>query len=97
MGHAQIAYNRGAIYDNGTAEMYGKLNMPDFRGIEGNEDNGVEVLFFWDSRQNLIATAINVACPSPNAERSPGLNADFWHETREALKAQDGKDLYVLG
>ena len=50
------------------AEMYGPTDRPEFRGIEGSEDQGVEVLFFWDRDGKLIATAVNVACPSQEVE-----------------------------
>ena len=61
---------------------------PDFRGIEGPEDQGVEVLFFWDRDGKLIATAVNVACPSQEVEGGSAVNADFWHEVREAAAGQ---------
>jgi hypothetical protein len=38
---AVVAYNRRAVYANGHAEMYGKTDRPDFRGLEGREDNDV--------------------------------------------------------
>lgn len=97
LGHAAIAYNRRPIYDDGRAQMYGKVNEPDFRGIEGNEDHGVEVLCFWDAQQKLIATAVNVACPAQEVEGRSTINADYWHETRELLRQKHGKDLLVLG
>jgi len=96
LGHAVVAQNRRAVYADGTAQMYGKTNRPDFRGIEGYEDHGVGVLFFWDTRKNLIATAIDVACPAQEVEGRRALNADFWHETRELVKKKYGKDLCVL-
>jgi hypothetical protein len=77
--------------------MYGATDKADFRGIEGPEDQGVEVLFFWDGGGKLIATAVNVACPSQEVEGASTVDADFWHEVREALKAKHGNDLQVLG
>jgi hypothetical protein len=76
--------------------MYGATNAADFRYIEGNEDHGVEVLFFWDQDQKLVATAINVACPSQEVEGRSAINADFWHEVRQDLRARYGKELLVL-
>jgi hypothetical protein len=64
LGHAVLAQNRRSVYADGRAQMYGPTDRPDFRGIEGPEDQGVEVLFFWDGEGKLLATAINVACPS---------------------------------
>lgn len=96
LGHAVVAQNRRAVYADEHAEMYGKTEGPNFRRIEGYEDHGVEVLFFWDREQRLLATAINVACPSQEVENGSAVNADFWHEVREQLRARHGRDLLVL-
>jgi hypothetical protein len=97
LGHAVVAQNRRAVYADGRAVMYGATDQADFRGIEGPEDQGVEVLFFWDGGGRLIATAVNVACPSQEVEGESTVDADFWHEVRQALKARHGADLQVLG
>ncbi len=97
LGHAVVAQNRRAVYADGHAQMYGATDVPEFRNIEGYEDHGVEVLFFWDSRKQLVATAINVACTAQEVEGRSAVNADFWHEAREALRRRHGKDLVVLG
>jgi hypothetical protein len=96
LGHAIVAQNRRSTYANGTAQMYGATNKADFRGIEGYEDHGVEVLCFWDDQEKLFATAINVACPAQEVESGSSVNADFWHTVRESLRAKYGKDLLVL-
>ncbi len=97
LGHAVVAQNRRAIYADGKTVMYGATDKADFRGIEGPEDQGVEVLFFWDAGGKLIATAVNVACPSQEVEGESTIDADFWHEVRQALKARHGADIQVLG
>jgi hypothetical protein len=97
LGHAVVAYNRRSVYADGRAQMYGPTNRPEFRRIEGPEDQGVEVLFFWDRDQKLVATAINVASPAQEVENRYAINADFWHEVRELLRARHGPDLLVLG
>ena len=97
LGHAVVAYNRRMVYADGSAKMYGPTDAADFRGVEGPEDHGVEVLFFWDKDNHLIATAVNVACPTQEVERDSVINADFWHPVREQLRKQYGKDLCVLG
>lgn len=96
LGHAVVAQNRRSVYADGRAQMYGPTDRPDFRGIEGGEDQGVEVLCFWDRAGTLIATAINVACPSQEVEGGSAVNADFWHEVRESLRSRHGKNLFVL-
>ena len=97
LGHAVFAQNRRSVYADGRAQMYGPTDRPDFRGIEGSEDQGVEVLFFWDREGKLLATAINVACPSQEVEGGSAVNADFWHDVREELRSRHGKALLVLG
>lgn len=96
LGHAVVAQNRRSVYTDGSAAMYGSTGRPDFHMIEGYEDHGVECLFFWDTDGKLIATSINLACPSQEVEGGSAINADFWHQVRETLQANHGKDLHVL-
>ena len=97
LGYAVVAMNRRSVYADGRAQMYGSTSKSNFRGIEGYEDHGVEVLCFWDNDDKLFATAINVACPSQEVESGSAVNADFWHQVRESLREKHGKDLLVLG
>jgi len=97
LGHAVVAQNRRALYSNGTARMYGNTALDSFRGIEGYEDHGLEALFFWNDKDELIATAINVACPAQAVEGRSVVNADFWHPVREQLRKKYGENLHVLG
>ncbi len=96
LGHAVIGHNRRRVLDNGTATMYGSTAAKNFRHIEGREDHGVEVLFFWNADKGLVATAVNVACPSQEVESRRAVNADFWHETRIGLRESFGEGLTVL-
>lgn len=96
LGHAVVAQNRRAVYADGRAQMYGHTDRPDFRSIEGYEDHGVEVLFFWDRDHRLLATAINLPCPSQEVEGRSAVNADFWHQVRQRLHERYGEDLVVL-
>jgi predicted RNA-binding Zn ribbon-like protein len=95
-GQAVVAQNRRPLYDDGTAVMYGRTATEKFRGLEGYEDHNLEALFFWDRQDRLIATAINVACPAQEVEGLSVINADFWHPTREQLRARHGRGLHVL-
>lgn len=97
LGHAVLGQNRRSVYADGRAVMYGPTDKPDFRNIEGPEDHGVEVLFFWNAEGKLIATAVNLACPSQEVEGLSVVNADFWHQVRRSLRAKHGKDLLILG
>lgn len=93
---AVIAQNRRPYYANGKAVMYGNPNSPEFRGIEGQEDHSVDVLFFWNAADTLIATAINVPCPSQQVEGGSAIHADFWDPVRAGLRKKHGEGLHVL-
>ena len=97
LSHAVVGYNRRPVYNDGKAQMYGNTNTPGFLNIEAMEDHDVNVLFFWDKSNKLIATSINVSCPAQEAENRYAVNADYWYPVREQLKKRFGKDLCVLG
>ncbi|HQL77452.1 MAG TPA: hypothetical protein PLU91_04580 [Verrucomicrobiota bacterium] len=97
LGHAVVGHNRRAVYADGTAKMYGATGVPEFRGIEGGEDHGVEMLFFWTPEKKLLAAGVNLSCPSQEVEGRSTVNADFWHDVREQLRAGAGAELGVLG
>ncbi len=96
LGHAAVGSCRRAVYENGTARMYGATDTPDLRSIEGNQDPSVDMLFFWNGEKQLLAVAINLACTAQEVENLSSVNADFWHDAREALHKKHGKDLHVL-
>jgi hypothetical protein len=97
LSHASVAYNRRAVYADGTSVMYGNTNNPDFLNLEGTEDHDVNTLFFWDKSGKLIAMTINVPCPSQVVEHRSAVNADYWHPVREKLKQRFGMDVTILG
>jgi len=97
LGHAVVAYNRRAVCADGSAVMYGKTDVPTFRGIEGYEDHDVGSLFFWNADGELIGIGVNVSCPSQLVESRRAINADFWHPVREALHKRYGQNVCILG
>ncbi len=97
MSHAAIAYNRRTVYADGSAVMYGKTNVPEFRNMESIEDHDVNMLFFWDTSGKLIAMTVDVGCTAQEVEGRSAVNADYWHPVRERLKQRFGPDLVVLG
>ncbi len=97
VGSAKIGHNRRATYSDNSAQMYGQTNVPEFRSIEGSEDQNVQTLFFWNQEGNLIAVAINVACPSQVVEHRTVINADYWHPLRQKLRKRFNSQLSVLG
>ncbi len=107
LSHAVIAYNRRTVYSetvstpgafgDGTARMYGKTDLPEFRNMESMEDHDVNTLFFWDKTGKLLAMSINIPCTAQLVEHRTAVNADYWHPVRERLKQRFGQDLVVLG
>lgn len=96
ISEAKVAFNRRAVYSDGSAQMYGKTDTPDFRGIEGYEDQDVNTMFFWGENGKIIATCINVASPAQVVEGRTAINADYWHPVREGLRKHFGENLTVL-
>ena len=94
--HAVIAQNRRPFYADGKAVMYGNPDSANFRGIEGYEDHSLDVLYFWNARDEMIATAINVPCPSQEVGGGKSIHADFWHPVRNRLREKHGQQLHVL-
>ena len=96
LGQAVIGYNRRAVYADGRSVMYGSTADPGFRYIEGPEDHGLELLFFWNKEEKLTGLVINVACPAQVSERENFVSADFWHEIREEIRKKYGEGTFVL-
>ena len=86
LGHAVLGMNRRARYFDGSAVMYGATNRPDFAGLEGYEDHGVEMLFFWDDGGKPTGVVINIACTAQETEGLNEISADFWHDVRAELR-----------
>jgi len=95
-GHAVVGHNRRATYFDGSSRMYGKTNLEEFEHIEGYEDHSLDVLFTWDDRKQLNGVVVNLACPSQVVENSLYISADFWHETRIALRKRLGAEVSIL-
>lgn len=93
---AVIAQNRRPFYADGTAVMYGNPDSPNFRGIEGYEDHSVDVLYFWNARDEMVATAVNVPSPSQQVEGGKSVHADYWHPVRLMLRQKHGDQLHIL-
>jgi len=96
LSHAVVAYNRRAVYADGSAQMYGKTDIAEFRNLEGYEDHDVNTLFFWNDLGRLVGAVVNVSCPSQEVESRSAVNADFWHPVRQALRERYGEQLCIL-
>lgn len=104
LGQAVVGYNRRTVYQdpvqsdfgNSSSVMYGDTYSVHFSHIEGYEDHGVEMIFFWDENKNLTGIILNVACPAQETEHISQLSADFWHEVRVELHKKYGKHIFIM-
>jgi hypothetical protein len=96
LNYAVVGHNRIMSYADGSTIMYGATDHPDFANVEGWVDHSVNLLYTWDENTELTGVVINMASPSQNDEVRFEISADFWHETRLALREQLGDDLYIL-
>lgn len=80
---------------NGFGKMYGKTNQDDFDSYEGPTDSFVYLLYTFDEAGKLTGAIVNVPCPSQCTENEDYTSADYWHETRQLIRAQYG-DIYIL-
>ena len=104
LGQAVVGHNRRAVYSNpvpsgfglGTAVMYGATKVDNFSHIEGYEDHGVEMMFFWNEKKKLTGIVVNIACPTQETEHLSKISADYWHEVRVEVAKKYGKDIFIL-
>jgi len=107
LGHASVANNRRLVFAaratdpgpflNGTAQMYGDPDSPDFRHFEGMAEDDVNSLFFWNKDGRLIAMTIEVPCTAQEVEQRRAINADYWHPVRQKLHQKYGEQLCIVG
>ncbi|MFA6929077.1 MAG: hypothetical protein WCT05_02040 [Lentisphaeria bacterium] len=110
-GYAVVAHSRRVVYFddlskrsqetasgfrvNGKAQMYGNTNDAKFSHYEAGADHFVNLLFTFDSQNKLTGAIVNVPCPSQNSEHRFMQSADYWHDTREAIRKVHG-DIFIL-
>lgn len=96
LGHAVVGMNRRTHYADGTTVMYGDTNRPDLANVEGYEDHGVELLFFWDQDKSPVGIIVNIACTSQETEGLSEVSADFWHDVRVEVRRRFSRDIFIL-
>ena len=98
LGHAVVAYNRRAVYKDGSAVMYGDTNTPNFLAIEGVEDHDIGTIFFWHpGADKPMAMIVNVSCPAQDIESDYYISSDYWGALRRDLSAEYGEELVTVG
>ena len=96
-GRAAIGMNRRVCYADGTAKMWGDTNTPDFTMLEGGNDNGVELIYTYDTANKLTGIVVNISCPAQVLEQRYFISADIWGKVKILLRRELGEDLKVLG
>ena len=96
-GRAAIGMCRRVCYDDGSAKMWGDTNRASFTRLEGGNDSGIELLFFFDDAKKLTGVVANIACPSQVVEHRSFISSDYWGKVRILLREKFGEDLKVLG
>lgn len=96
LARVSIGHCRRAMYADGSAEMYGKTDRPDFIGMEGNEDSGLDLLYLWSETGELTGVVANWACPAQVMEATYVVTADFVGELRRRLKERFGQGANLL-
>jgi hypothetical protein len=98
LDQAVVGFNRRFVCFDGSAKMLRPVNNRQFDCVEGVEDHGLGLLFFWDLQQRLTGVVINVACPAQadqGGKTGNLISADFWTDVREELAARH-KGVFVL-
>lgn len=96
-GRAAVGMCRRACYDDGSAQMWGDTNTPNFTHLEGGSDNGIEMIFTFDSEKNPTGVILNIACPSQVMEHRNLISSDYWGKVKQYLREKFGDDFYVCG
>ena len=96
-GRAAVGMCRRVCYSDGSAKMWGDTNSAAFTELEGGNDSGIEMLFFYDENERLTGVAANVACPAQVLEHRSFISSDYWGKVKMLLREKYGDDLYVLG
>lgn len=95
-GRAAVGMCRRVGYDDGTAEMWGDTNTANFVALEGGNDSGIELIYFFDTNKKLTGVVANIACPSQILEQRSFISADFWGRAKANIREKLGKDVYLL-
>ena len=95
-GLASVGHCRRPFYQDGSAEMYGATDRPDFTGMEGGQDDTIGVIGVWTAKGELTGLLVNVVCPSQVMEATYVVTADMYGEMRRQLRERTGSQVHVL-
>ncbi|MBQ9975125.1 MAG: hypothetical protein IJP16_01330 [Clostridia bacterium] len=96
-GRAAVGMCRRVCYDDGSAKMWGDVDMANFTELEGGNDSGIELLFTYDTDKKLTGVIANVACPAQVLEHRSFISSDYMGKVKRNLRERLGKDIQFLG
>lgn len=96
-GRAAVGMCRRVVYSDGSAKMWGDTNKDNFAMLEGGNDSGIEMLFFFDKDRALRGVLVNVACPAQVLEQRSFISSDYWGKLKILLRERFGNDIFLLG
>jgi len=96
-GRAAVGMCRRGSYADGSSEMWGDTNRADFVALEGGNDSGIELIYTFNTRKELIGVAANIACPAQILEHRTFISGDYWAKVRKNLEEKMGRKIFVLG
>ena len=95
-GRAAVGMCRRVSYDDGSGQMWGDVNTANFVSLEGGNDSGIELLYFFDTNKKLTGIVANIACPAQVLEHRTFISADYWGYTKQMLREKLGDDIFLL-
>ncbi|MDW7656104.1 MAG: hypothetical protein SCM11_02895 [Bacillota bacterium] len=96
-GRAVIGHCRRIVYDDASSKMYGAVDTSNFIALEGGNDSGIELVYFFDESRKPLGALVNVACPSQVVEHECYISSDYWGKVRDKVWDKLGEDFVVVG
>lgn len=93
---AAVGMCRRAVYNDGSAAMWGETNTAVFQEVEGGNDSGIELLYVFNKEKKLTGVVANLACPAQCVQHRLFVSPDFWGETKKLIREHFGEDLFLL-
>ena len=95
-GRAAVGLNRRVRFDDGTSQMWGDTNSANFDCLEGGNDSGLELMYFFDENDKLTGVMANLACPAQAVQHRTFVSSDFWGKTKILIRKELGEDVFLL-
>lgn len=95
-GQAPIGHCRRVMYADGSCEMYGATDRPDFSGLEAGQDSAFDLLACYATDGSLTGVVVNIPCPSQVMEATYQISSDFAGRLRQLIRERFGDQVHTL-